>query len=247
MTGFIHIDVNLYRVCNENIGVDAIQGSLTITGEDNKNCTRIIPKINDTSKTLEWIEIITKRGVKIGKGFITGMKPDVHWTAAEVKAFDTNWTDIIYQDLQVRVTHSLIPYGSNRPATRERITMLLWLCGIQEDHKTLEIAKGVHYNLSNPVAATLVGRTKWSCGSVATEAHKIITNNKYSREAYKVQEDKVVVTFAPKFREMIVLERHIFGKNSFFNVMYNTRTTDSIRPEPTMDEGNNKGQDLNDI
>ncbi|KAE9966457.1 hypothetical protein EG328_008905 [Venturia inaequalis] len=213
--------------------------------------------------------MITKRGVKIGKGFITGMKPDVYWTVVEVKAFDTDWTNIIYQDLQVRVTHSLIPHGSNGPATRERITILLWLYGIQEDHETLEIAEGgpatpsglsvnygripysfpasVHYNLSNPVAAALVGRAKWSCGSVAIEAYKIITNNKYSREACKVQEDKVVATFAPKFREMIVLERYIFGKNSFFNVMYNTRTADGIRPEPTMDEGNNKGQDLNDI
>ncbi|KAE9961047.1 hypothetical protein EG327_009263 [Venturia inaequalis] len=241
MTGFMHIDVNLYRVYNENIGVDTIQGSLTITGEDNKNCTRIIPKINDTSKTLEWIEMMTKRGVKIGKGFITGMKPDIHWTVAEVKVFDTNWTDIVYQDLQVRVTHSLIPHGSNGPATRERITILPWLCGIQEDHETLEMAKGVHYNLSNPVAATLVGRAKWSCGSVATEAHKIITDNKYGREACKVQEDEVVAIFAPKFREMIALERHIFGKNSFFNVMYDTRTADGIRPEPTMDEGNDKG------
>ncbi|KAE9964698.1 hypothetical protein EG328_010271 [Venturia inaequalis] len=156
--------------------------------------------------------------------------------------------------------------------------MLPWLCGIQEDYKTLEIAKGgswneisaahrdlyigpatpsglsvnygripysfpalVHYNLSNPVAAALVGRTKWSCGSVATEAYKIITNNKYGREACKVQEDKVVAIFVPKFREMIVLERYIFGKNSFFNVMCDTRTADSIRLEPTIDEGNNKG------
>ncbi|KAE9961399.1 hypothetical protein EG328_003224, partial [Venturia inaequalis] len=97
--------------------------------------------------------------------------------------------------------------------------MLPWLYGIQEDHETLEIAKGsswneisaayrdlcagpttpsglsvnygrilylfpasVYYNLSNPVAATLVGRAKWSCGSVAIEAHKIITNNKYGRK-----------------------------------------------------------------
>ncbi|KAE9969907.1 hypothetical protein EG327_010437, partial [Venturia inaequalis] len=162
--------------------------------------------------------------------------------------------------------------------------MLPWLCGIQEYHKTLEIAEGgswneisaayrdlcagpatpsglsvnygripysfpalVYYNLSNPVAAALVGRAKWSYGSVATEAHKIITNNKYSRKVCKAQEDKVVATFAPKFREMIVLERYIFGINSFFNVICDTRTADSIRPEPTIDEGNNEGQDLNGI
>ncbi len=92
----MHINVNLYRVCNENIGVDVIQGSLTITGKDNKNYTRIIPKINNTSKTLEQIEIITKRRVKIGKGFITGIKLDIYWTVVEVKVFDTNQTNIIY-------------------------------------------------------------------------------------------------------------------------------------------------------
>ncbi|KAE9979519.1 hypothetical protein BLS_009725 [Venturia inaequalis] len=126
--------------------VDAIQGSLTITGEDSQNCTRIIPRMHSTSKIKKWIEMMVSRGIKVGNGFITGMKPDVHWTEAEAKEFDTERKDIVCKDLQIRVTHPLIPHGSNGPATRERITMLPWLYGIQVDHETLEMAEAGSWN-----------------------------------------------------------------------------------------------------
>ncbi|RDI76300.1 hypothetical protein Vi05172_g13713 [Venturia inaequalis] len=34
--------------------------------------------------------MIVSRGIKVGNRFITGIKPDVHWTRVEIKKFGTN-------------------------------------------------------------------------------------------------------------------------------------------------------------
>jgi len=139
---FSHIDINIKRYLEEGRGASAIQGSLTLQGESNDNCTWIIRGMNDKGKIRKWYQMMVDRGCELPGGFVSRIT-NKHWTDAERAEFKTDWSRQIAGNCTVRISSPTLPHGSRGTAPEgHRITWLPWFCGIEQDHSTLEMEEG---------------------------------------------------------------------------------------------------------
>lgn len=139
---FSHIDINIKRYLEEGRGASAIQGSLTLQGESDDNCTWIIKGMHNEAKMRKWYQMMVDRRCELPGGFVSKIT-NKHWTDAEKATFKTDWTRQVAGDCVVRISSPTLPHGSRGTAPEgHRITWLPWFCGIEDDHSTLEMEEG---------------------------------------------------------------------------------------------------------
>ncbi|OJD21861.1 hypothetical protein ACJ73_06796 [Blastomyces percursus] len=134
-TSFRHIDVNIKRLAEENHRANMIQGSVTLTDEDDRNCTTIVPGMH--RYTQEWNRRLRARNFPDG-GVVQEVGNDI-LTNKDLNDFRTRWTTVPCKAGDARITMPHLPHGCTGPATIERPTMLPWYVGIQEDGNSLEV------------------------------------------------------------------------------------------------------------
>lgn len=142
-TGFLHCDLNPWDA-STGYGTKAIQGSVSLIDEAADHCTVIIPGFH--MNVGQWRDTYEARGGRPLKGPVVNFKPTVY-TAADKETFG-DFTAVPCQAGNIRVTHPLIPHGSNA-ATAEssiRATILPWFVGIEPDGLTLELPAGGNFD-----------------------------------------------------------------------------------------------------
>lgn len=138
---FRHVDINVKDAIATGKGTNQIQGSLTVFGETDNNCTWFIPKMHRIENLKRWMEDNNARGSPLGDGHIAKILPAM-WTKADIDKFQTDFQRQVAPDCTIRITHPLNFHGSEGKADSIRMTMLPWYCGIEADHSTLEIPEG---------------------------------------------------------------------------------------------------------
>lgn len=143
-TAFRHIDLNINNMADGK-GISQIQGSLSLTDEDESNCTIVVPGMHNHIKA--WRNRLKYRG-GLGEGFIQKIT-DHTLTSKDLEDFGTAWEKVPCEKFGVRITRPEIPHGSTGPSKSVRQTMLPWYVGILQDHQSLEVeASGTHEQLS---------------------------------------------------------------------------------------------------
>ncbi|KAJ5761803.1 uncharacterized protein N7511_005185 [Penicillium nucicola] len=134
-TFFRHIDVNLNDLSHSGRGRAILQGSLSLTDEDENNCTELLCGMHPHVQ--EWWSDVRQRQ-QTADGPVSRIEPWM-WTRDDVAKYHTDWTKEICRAGDVRVSLPTLPHGSTGPATKIRRTILPWFVRIREDHSTLDV------------------------------------------------------------------------------------------------------------
>jgi hypothetical protein len=136
-TFFRHIDLNMERVLEDDAAANIIQGSVSLTDEDEDNCTEVLPGLHDKFDAY-WADL-RKRGAPVSSGFVNAFT-DEHFTDADKEKYQTNWRKDVCATGDARISSPLAPHGSTGPVcTTERMTALPWFVKIRAD--------GVHLDM----------------------------------------------------------------------------------------------------
>ncbi|KAK2795510.1 hypothetical protein FQN52_005277 [Onygenales sp. PD_12] len=152
-TFFRHIDVNVKRLAEENHGANMVQGSVSLTDEDHRNCTTIVPGMHHHTEA--WNERLREKGFPDG-GKVQDVGPQM-LTDQDLADFQSRWTTVPCRAGDARITMPHIPHGSTGPSTIERRTMLPWYVGIQDDGETLEVPEGGTWSQLSQAHRDMVG------------------------------------------------------------------------------------------
>jgi hypothetical protein len=142
-TFFRHIDMNIDEAIQTGRGLNMIQGSVSLTSEDTRNCTQVVPGLHKPDKLRAWMQLLKgRKGAALKSNFIHAIK-DQHFTQEDaVKLGLSYWTSVPCERGEVRITHPALPHGSTGPMEIDRKTILPWFVEIQEDHSMLEVPEG---------------------------------------------------------------------------------------------------------
>jgi hypothetical protein len=156
-TFFRHIDLNMENVLQDDATGLIIQGSVSLTDEDQDNCTEIIPKLH--ARFAEYWADLQERGVPQSGGLVNAIT-DRHFTETDKLKFQTTWRKEVCKTGDARISSPLLPHGSTGPVcTLERMTALPWFVkirdnGVNLDHLSSGTANEVaaaHRNLTHCV------------------------------------------------------------------------------------------------
>ena len=134
-TGFMHIDLNIPGMVNDQRGINQIQGSLSLDDEDSNDCTILVPKMH--THLAAWYKRLKQRG-GLKDGYVHKID-DKLLTKQDLKDFDTDWEAVPCKRFEVRITRPELPHGAVGPAKGARRTMLPWLVRIAAGHEGLEV------------------------------------------------------------------------------------------------------------
>lgn len=135
-TAFRHIDINVPRYLSRGRSANIIQGSVTLTDEDEANCTELLLGMHKDGLIQEWWTRIEERGLSTD-GMVHNVTRQM-WSQDDTDHFGIPWTKQVCQRGDVRISRPQLPHGSTGPATRIRRTVLPWFIGIKEDHEQLD-------------------------------------------------------------------------------------------------------------
>jgi hypothetical protein len=135
-TAFRHIDLNVRDFCDSGRGENILQGSMSLTDEDNANCTEFLPGMHKKDRLDAWWTDLATRG-DLPDGYIQKIRPWM-WTAADEAKYGTNWTPQPCKTGDVRLSLPSLPHGSTGPSTMIRRTVLPWFVAVQDDDTTLD-------------------------------------------------------------------------------------------------------------
>ncbi|KAJ5413656.1 hypothetical protein N7509_000283 [Penicillium cosmopolitanum] len=138
-TKFRHLDINIQDYLDTGRGGSILQGSVSFTQEDKRNCTTILKGMHKTERLADWWKNIQSRG-PVPDGLISGIEPHM-WTRDDEEKYGIQWTQEVCGIGDVRLSLPFLPHGSTGPATAVRRTGLAWYTAIQDDHETLDCAE----------------------------------------------------------------------------------------------------------
>ncbi|KAJ5107262.1 hypothetical protein N7456_003937 [Penicillium angulare] len=163
-TLFRHIDinVNIWNLLETDRGANGLQRSVSLTNEDAKNSTEILPGMHDLSKLREWWEDIVG-APEDTDDFVQGMKPWM-WTTEHAQMFNTDWQKEICQAGDVRLSLPTIPHGSTCNATITRRSILPWYVAVQADLTTLETPESGSWEEISAAHRDMMGAPKTPSG-----------------------------------------------------------------------------------
>jgi hypothetical protein len=138
-TKFRHLDINIQDYLDTGRGGGILQGSVSFTQEDERNCTTMLKGMHKTERLADWWKSVQLRG-PVPDGFISSIEPHM-WTKDDEEKYGIEWTHEICGIGDVRLSLPFLPHGSTGPATSVRRTGLPWFTAIQDDHETLDCAE----------------------------------------------------------------------------------------------------------
>ncbi|KAL9123023.1 MAG: hypothetical protein Q9187_000414 [Circinaria calcarea] len=143
-TGFRHIDSNVELLLRGEHGTNIVQSLITLLhDEDADNCTWLVKGFHNHIR--DWWESLSERGQNNSSCHTTGISRDMYTKNHEAE-FGA------YQPMPntaggVRITRPDILHGSSERATKPRLAVFPWLCGIREDDGiTLDNAQSENLN-----------------------------------------------------------------------------------------------------
>lgn len=84
-TVFQHLDINIYNYLNTGRGGSLLQRSVSLTKEDERNCTELLKGMHKTGCLQSWWTDIQKQG-NVPDGFIAGIRRSM-WTPADEEKY----------------------------------------------------------------------------------------------------------------------------------------------------------------
>jgi hypothetical protein len=142
-TFFRHIDMNLWKYLLTGLGHLTIQGSVTLTDENDKMCTEILAGMHKEGAAKQWHARIAARnpGDKtVMNSHVNRVQDPKIWSKEDAEFFETDFKPSPCNAGDIRITDPRLPHGStSHPPGGVRKTMLPWFVGIQPDHSTMEI------------------------------------------------------------------------------------------------------------
>ncbi|CAI7636809.1 unnamed protein product [Penicillium palitans] len=135
-TAFRHIDINVPRYLARGRSAHIIQGTVTLTDEDEANCTELLLGMHQDGRLQEWWNRIIDRGLETD-GMVHNVTRKM-WSQEDEDHFGIPWTRQICRRGEARISRPQLPHRSTGPATMVRRTVLPWFIGIKEDHKQLD-------------------------------------------------------------------------------------------------------------
>jgi hypothetical protein len=159
-TGFLHLDLDLKRHQNEGLGINMVQSSVSLTDENDKGCTLVVPGFHKHFQ--EWVRTrwdmidsrVSSRSTTDMKGMYTA--EDRVRFGRPVPAPCPAWG--------IRLSRSDIIHGSSEEGTQLRRVMSPWFTAINEDHKTMENPDCMNWEELSRCHKDLVGPSKESLG-----------------------------------------------------------------------------------
>ena len=154
---FQHLDINVKRYLECGRGKNRIQTSLTLTQENEEECTYVVPGFH--SKIAKWWRDLNTRhegshtpaGQKIQDHNGNCLKTSDIYTAQDQKKYGAP-VPVVCSPGDIRISRPEILHGSgsskmNGVAKTKRIVVNPWFVGIQEDHSTLDIPESGSWEL----------------------------------------------------------------------------------------------------
>lgn len=144
-TKFRHIDINIRDYVDTGRGGNILQGSVSLTDEDDQNCTEVLAGMHKPGIMADWFGALKSRenerkGRSLGDGYVTRIDPWM-WIKDDEEKYGCQWIKEVCRAGDVRLSSPTLPHGSTGPATITRRTILPWFIGIQDDHATLDTAE----------------------------------------------------------------------------------------------------------
>jgi hypothetical protein len=161
-TGFVHVDLNLKRVRDEKLGVNRVQGSVSLDDENEQGCTLVVPgfhkRFNDF---MHWKRFAVEDSDT--NATTTGMK---EWYGPAEK---TEFGQLVPRPCPAygaRLSLSTIIHGSTKEGTQRRRVMFPWFTAIMEDHQSVEHPDCMQWQAIADSHDGLTGPTRESLGDV---------------------------------------------------------------------------------
>lgn len=143
-TAFRHMDVHPEKLVND-ISTSSIQGSVSLTNEDEHNCTIIVERMHNYIS--EWLDDMKKVSGLLKDAPVINIT-DEHFTDTMAERYSTGWVRYPCTAGTVRISMPHLPHGSTGPATAVRRTILPWFMGVLSDHESLDHPGGTWSELS---------------------------------------------------------------------------------------------------
>lgn len=156
-TGFVHVDLNLRRARDERLGLNRVQGSVSLDDENEQGCTLVVPGFHKRfDEFLQWNRFaITKSDATT-----TGMKE--YGTVEKAKFGQLVPTPC--PAYGAKLSLSMIIHGSTKAGTRRRRVLFPWFTAIMDDHETVEHPDCMQWQAIADSHERLTGPLKESLG-----------------------------------------------------------------------------------
>jgi hypothetical protein len=159
-TGFVHLDLNLKRARDEELGLSRVQGSVSLDDENVKGCTTVVPGFHrhfqDFMRHHRYaVENSNKTSTT------TGMNG---WYGHDEKRLFGDLVPTPCPAYGARLSLSTIVHGSTKEGTRRRRVMFPWYTAIMEDHEAVEHPDCMQWSEIAASHEMLTGPTKESLG-----------------------------------------------------------------------------------
>ena len=155
-TGFAHFDINVDEFVKTGRGKNIVQGSLSLDGETEHDCTVLVPGFH--RHIHEWWARVKGRG-QDSSGYTTNAKKT--YLPLDQKIFG-KLVPVPCKRGGIRITRPDILHGSTSKAERVRRTVFNWYSGICPDHQMLDLKESetwsqvaqCHQSMEAPMRST---------------------------------------------------------------------------------------------
>ncbi|KAI9765365.1 MAG: hypothetical protein M1840_007445 [Geoglossum simile] len=219
-TGFLHLDLDLKRCQTEGLGKNMVQSSVSLTDENDKGCTLVIPGFHKCFQ--EWVssnqDVID---TKVSRHSNTDMKG--MYTVEDRVVFGKP-VPTPCPAWGIRLSRSDIIHGSTDEGTRLRLVIFPSFTAINDDHKLMENPDCMNweelFSCHNDLVClpqALVGLKEWTEPDVIFERNILLgpDDNRAPKLAENIRK-QLVDSYKPLHPLMEIEERHAFGDRSPF-------------------------------
>jgi hypothetical protein len=162
-TGFLHMDINIEKFLQDQIGASQLTSSLSLDMETNDGCTLVVPGF--FRHIQEWHDRRVQRSSKKAGTTTDAAKS---YLPEDERDFGKP-VPCPCPAGGVRITLPNIIHGSTKTATAERRVIYTWLTAISDDHKSLEIPGQLNWNQIAACHRDLEAPTRGVGGELVTQ------------------------------------------------------------------------------
>lgn len=159
-TGFVHLDLNLKRARDDELGLSRVQSSVSLDDENPKGCTLVVPGFHHRFREFMHHQRFAVENSS-RSATTTGMKG---WYGPDERRRFGELVPVPCPAYGARLSLSTIVHGSSKEGTQRRRVMFPWHTSIMADHRTVEHPDCMQWEEIARSHTTLTGPTKESLG-----------------------------------------------------------------------------------